>query len=88
MQQVLLFATVLAPIITGLVELVKMRVNVRKNIVPLISFGIGMFIGLLAYPFTEMDWVLRLWAGGLAGLSGVGLFEVFKQHEGYTKGQE
>lgn len=85
MQQILLFATILAPIITGLVELVKRTINVKKNFVPLISFGIGLAIGLLAYPFTEMDWVLRIWAGGLAGLSATGLFELFNHREGTTK---
>jgi len=37
-------------------------------------------------PFTEMGLVLRLWAGGLAGLSATGLFELaFSKRSGTTK---
>lgn len=50
---------------------------------------IGLLIGVVAYPFTELDLTLRLWAGGLAGLSATGLFELaFNNRPGTTKTPE
>lgn len=85
MNEVLFFATILAPIILAVVQLVKVTVNTPKNYVPLIAFAVGIFIGYAASPFTDLDLVLRLWAGGLAGLSATGLFELGNKHEGYSK---
>ncbi|MFB1051807.1 holin [Paraliobacillus sp. JSM ZJ581] len=85
MDQVLMFATVLIPIVTSIVELIKKTVYLPKNWIPMISFIIGLIIGAIAYPFTEMELVLRLWSGGFAGLSATGLFEVVNKREGMTK---
>ncbi|MDO6448073.1 holin [Oceanobacillus profundus] len=85
MEQVLIFATVLLPIVTALVEGIKKSISMPVNVIPIISLIIGLAIGSAAYPFTEMDLVLRLWAGGFAGLAGTGLFELVKQREGTTK---
>ena len=86
MNEVLIFATVLAPIILAVVQLIKGTVNIPKNYIPLIAFAVGIFIGFAAAPFTDLDAVLRLWAGGLAGLSATGLFELGNKHDGSTKG--
>ncbi|UOQ93425.1 holin [Halobacillus shinanisalinarum] len=88
MEQVMIFATVLIPVVSGLMELFKKAVNMPKNIVPVVSLVIGLAIGAAAYPFTEMELVLRLWAGGFAGLAGTGLFELVKKRAGYTKGDK
>lgn len=85
MEEVLLFATVLAPILTALVQLVKKTVNMPTNIVPAVSFVLGIVLGAGAYPFTDLDLVLRLWAGGFAGLAATGLFEIGVKREGTTK---
>lgn len=85
MTEVLIFATVLAPIILALVQLVKKTVNVKNNFLSIVALAIGLFVGFAASPFTELDLVLRLWAGGLAGLSATGLFELFDQQNGYSK---
>jgi hypothetical protein len=85
MEQVLLFATVLLPIVTALVELVKKTVNLPKNYLPLISVIVGLIVGAISYPFTDFELVLRLWAGGFAGLAGTGLFEVMNKRDGMTK---
>lgn len=86
MQAVLSFATILVPLVISLVELLKITINMPKRIVPLLSFLIGIGIGFISTPFTELELVLRLWAGGLAGLSATGLFELaFNKHEGMTK---
>ncbi|MEC0234475.1 holin [Paenibacillus kribbensis] len=86
MNQVLAFASTLAVIIIAVVQLVKNTIKVPVNIVPVIGVVTGLGIGWLAAPFTDLDLTLRLWAGGLAGLSATGLFELaFKDRPGTTK---
>ncbi|WP_313637821.1 holin [Paenibacillus sp.] len=86
LDDVMAFASILAVFVLALVQLVKNNINIRRNVVPIIGLLIGLLIGAVAYPFTELDIVLRLWAGGLAGLSATGLFElVFKDRPGTTK---
>lgn len=85
MQQVLIFATLIMPVVAALMEGVKRSVKLPKNFLPAISLIIGLLIGAAAYKFTDMDLVLRLWAGGFAGLAGTGLFELIKKRNGVTK---
>lgn len=78
MTEILLFATVIVPIVLGLVELIKRTVSesINKNFIPLIALAVGIFIGFAGQPFTELDLTLRLWSGFLAGLSSTGLYEL------------
>ena len=86
LTNVLTFATVLSVFVLALVQLVKKSINIPANVVPLVGLVVGMLVGLAAYPFTDLDLTLRLWAGGLAGLSATGLFELaFSKREGTTK---
>ncbi|WP_038247207.1 holin [Virgibacillus salexigens] len=85
MNTVLIFATVLAPILAAVMEAIKKTVKLPNNFIPLISLGLGIVLGLAAYPFTDLDLTLRAWAGGFAGLAGTGLFELVKKREGSTK---
>ncbi|MNP22132.1 Phage holin [compost metagenome] len=86
LDDVMAFASILAVFVLALVQLVKNSINIPRNAVPMIGLLIGLLIGAAAYPFTELDIVLRLWAGGLAGLSATGLFElVFNNRPGTTK---
>lgn len=86
LTNVLAFASVIAVFVLAGVQFVKNTVNVPKNILPLIGLIIGLLVGAAAYPFTELELVLRLWAGGLAGLSATGLFELaFSKRDGTTK---
>ncbi|MNS46056.1 Phage holin [compost metagenome] len=82
---VLAFASVLAVFVLAMVQLVKTTVNVKKNLLPVIGLGIGLVIGAVAAPFTDLDLTLRLWSGGLAGLSATGLFELGKDRPGNSK---
>lgn len=78
-EQIMVFATVLCPIVTALVELVKRTFpNLSKRAVPLLSVVVGLLIGAAAVPFTDMDLVFRLWSGGFAGIAATGLFEIQK----------
>lgn len=86
LDDVMAFASMLAVFVLALVQLVKKSIKLPRNAVPVVGFVIGLLTGVAAYPFTELDVVLRLWAGGLAGLSATGLFElVFQQRTGMTK---
>lgn len=86
MDNVLIFATVIAPIIYALVQAVKLTFTLPKNYIPVISIAIGLLVGLLSNPFTDLDMGLRLWSGLLAGLSATGLFELVNPRDGKTKG--
>lgn len=85
LNNVMAFASVLAVFVLALVQLVKTTINLPKNIVPLVGVVIGILVGAAASPFTDLELVLRLWAGGLAGLSATGLFELGNKREGSTK---
>lgn len=86
LTNVLAFASVLAVFVLALVQLAKKSINMTTNIVPLVGLVIGILVGAAAYPFTDLDLILRLWAGGLAGLSATGLFELaFSDRKGETK---
>lgn len=85
MKQVLIFTTLLAPIVTAIVQVVKTTVNFPNNALPVLGLISGLAIGFVAFPFTDMDITLRLWAGAFAGLGGTGLYEVFTNRIGNTK---
>lgn len=86
LEAVLTFASVLAVFVLAAVQLVKNTVKMPSNIVPIVGLVLGLLIGAAAYPFTTLDVTLRLWAGGLAGLSATGLFELaFSKRPGTTK---
>lgn len=76
LDNVLAFASILAVFILALVQLIKNNTNLPPRSIPFIGLGIGLLVGAAAYPFTELMLTLRLWAGGLAGLSATGLFEL------------
>lgn len=77
MVEILALASIIAPFTTAIVEGVKRYSNVNKNLLPIISVGSGMILGALAY-FLDAGLAARLWAGGISGLSAVGLFELSK----------
>lgn len=88
MATVLIFAAVLTPIITAVVEMVKKATSIPINFIPVLALLVGLIIGFAAQPFTDLDYINRLWAGGLAGLAATGLYEVVKQREVESKGGE
>lgn len=88
MQDILLFASVIAPVVMALVEVVKKTVSTPINLIPVIALVIGLIVGGLSYPISELDLTIRLWAGALAGLAGTGLFELVKQREGNSKEED
>ncbi|ETT74151.1 hypothetical protein C173_10136 [Paenibacillus sp. FSL R7-277] len=85
LDNVLAFASILSVFILTLVQLIKNNTRLPRNSIPFIGLGIGLLVGAAAYPFTELELILRLWSGGLAGLSATGLFELaFNNRSGHT----
>ena len=76
MEEILMFATILAPIVVGLTEMIKRMTVVPERYLSVVALFLGFAIGVAAAPITDMDIWLRLWSGGIAGLSSVGLFEI------------
>lgn len=76
MEEIILLATVLAPIIVALAELLKKMGIVSPRFIPVLVVFLGVGIAILAAPFTYLPVEMRAWAGGLAGLSAVGLYEL------------
>lgn len=78
-NEILLFATILAPMITAFFQLAKqVTEGIPKRYIPLMALIIGIAVGALGQPFTDMELVSRLWAGALGGLGATGLFEMVK----------
>jgi len=80
MNQILIIATIIAPVTTALVEAVKKTGYIRDNFLPLTALVIGVLLGLAA-SFLPVDVPIAylVWAGGISGLAATGLFENFKQ---------
>lgn len=84
MIEILAMATLIAPITTGIVELIK-KSGVPDRAMPVMALIIGIGLGTAAFSFTDLIFIERVWAGGISGLAAVGLFEVGKSQ---FKGEE
>ncbi|MNL11768.1 Phage holin [compost metagenome] len=85
LNNVLAFASLIAVFVLAANQAVKTAVNIPRNLIPVVGLVIGLLIGAAAYRFTDLELSLRLWAGGLAGLSATGLFELGKNRPGNTQ---
>lgn len=85
-ENVFVVAAVLVALVTALTELIKQTApKIPKNYVPVIAFLVGIGLGLLSYPFTDLPLDQRAWAGAFAGLASTGLFELaFNPRRGYA----
>lgn len=78
MDEVLLVATLITPVVLGLVQVLKKTVAENQGWVralPVVGLLIGIGVGAVAYPFTDLELVSRLWAGAIAGLAATGSYE-------------
>lgn len=85
MEELLVYVSVLAPIVFGLVEVAKRTFALDDNLIPLLALVIGIVAGIAAAPFVDLDIYSRAWAGALSGLTAVGLFEGGKAAFGPSK---
>lgn len=79
MNEILVLATIISPIVTGIVEAVKRGLQLDAKFAPLLAIVLGAIIGILAYPFTDIGLMERLWAGIFGGLGSMGLYDLGKQ---------
>lgn len=77
METILILATAIAIVVGGAVEAIKRATNVNKRYLPIVAIAVGILVGAAAY-FLDAEIGLRMWAGGIAGLMSVGLFETGK----------
>lgn len=81
---VLFAATVLAAITMGMVQVIKQIDKVPANYIPAVAVVVGIVLGLIAFPFTDLSLYARGWAGLIAGLASTGLYE-FTRERGKAK---
>lgn len=78
LDEMLLLATAITPLTTGILQVIKKATNIDKRFLPLLSIFVGLGLGALA-TFIEPVLVNRLWIGLISGLASVGLFEYVNQ---------
>ena len=76
MEIIFILATLIAPVVLAVTEMFKRGGKVKPNYLSFIALLIGLFVGYAAFPFSDLILIERLWAGGIAGLTATGLFEL------------
>lgn len=75
MNNAVLMALVLAPITTGMIEVVKHTANIQERYLPLVSLLSGVAIAVLIALGTGQDIVQYIIVGVVGGLSSAGLYD-------------
>ena len=87
MTVILIAATVVAPIISAFVNVVKEQFGLNGKLVSGLAILIGVLVGL-AYALTIVhgQYAEYCWSGLIAGLSAIGYYEIaFKEGENDEK---
>ena len=86
MQQILITAGVVAPIISAIVNVFKTQFKLDGKQVSALALGLGIIVGI-AYAATIVHghYAAYGWGGLIAGLSAIGYYELaFKNKKGDT----
>ena len=86
MQQILITAGIVAPIISAIINVVKTQFKLDGKQVSALALGLGIIVGI-AYAATIVhgDYAAYGWGGLIAGLSAIGYYELdFKNKKGDT----
>ena len=75
MNNAVLMALALAPITTGMIEVVKRTANIQERYLPLVSLLSGIAIAVLIALGTGQDIVQYILVGVIGGLSASGLYD-------------
>ena len=75
MNNAVLLALALAPITTGMIEVVKRTANIQERYLPLVSLLSGIAIAVLIALGTGQDIVQYIIVGVVGGLSSAGLYD-------------
>ena len=76
-----LVAVILAPITTGIIEVVKQTLNINKRYLPILSLLVGIFIAAAIALGTGQDVTQFVLVGIVGGLSASGLYDQTKIKE-------
>lgn len=85
MEQVIVVSTLLAPIVSALIQVIKQSEKVNNQYLPLVAIVVGVaFGGIYAYLFKEVlpDYLL---GGLIAGLGAVGIYQTTQVPKGDNK---
>lgn len=78
----LIIAASIAVFVIAAIEVVKRTTNIAARYLPITSIVVGIFVGIIAKPYSEYDYYTMVIAGALAGLSACGLFDLTKVVKG------
>ena len=76
-----LVAVILAPITTGIIEVVKQTLNINNRYLPILSLLVGIFVAVAIALGTGQDVVQFILVGIVGGLSASGLYDQGKIKE-------
>lgn len=76
LQTIMLVASSIIAIITGVVEAIKRSFRISGQYVPIISVLVGIAVGIALQPISEFNLYTMIVGGAIAGLSSCGLFDV------------
>lgn len=77
MEEILILATSIALLVGAFVEVVKRTALINDRFLPIVALCVGIIVGAAAV-FLDAELITRMWAGAIAGLMSVGLFETGK----------
>ena len=81
MTNAVLVAIILAPITTGIIEVVKQTLNINNQYLPILSLLVGIAIAILIALGTGQDVAQFVLVGIVGGLSASGLYDQVKIKE-------
>ena len=81
MNNAVLVAVILAPITTGIIEVVKQTLNINNQYLPILSLLVGIAIAVLIALGTGQDVAQFVLVGIVGGLSASGLYDQVKIKE-------
>jgi hypothetical protein len=76
-----LVAVILAPITTGIIEVVKQTLNINNRYLPILSLLVGILVAVAIALGTGQDVVQFVLVGIVGGLSASGLYDQAKIKE-------
>ena len=76
-----LVAVILAPLTTGIIEVVKQTLNIDARYLPILSLLVGIFVAVAIALGTGQDVVQFILVGIVGGLSASGLYDQTKIKE-------
>lgn len=87
---IIVYAAVLSVITVAVVQLIKTSTVIPSKLMPLISLGVGLLVGVVALFVPEITGDLsvggHLLAGAISGLSASGLFDLAtKTKQGFNQ---